>query len=84
MSKAKTLGVGLAGACALLMLSACVSPDHVADLDNRVGALESRVNAAEAKAMQLEATTNQCTATCNEVQERQARNEQMFQQNLRK
>ena len=33
MSKAKTLGVGLAGAAALLMLSACVSRDEFDDLD---------------------------------------------------
>jgi hypothetical protein len=46
VSKAKTLGVGLAGAVALLMLSACVSPDHVADLDRRVSTLESQVTAA--------------------------------------
>ena len=46
MSKAKTLKVGLAGAAAMLMLSACVSPDHVADLDRRVSTLESQVTAA--------------------------------------
>jgi Cysteine rich repeat len=46
MSKAKTLEVGLAGAAALLMLSACVSPDEVASLDRRVSTLESQVTAA--------------------------------------
>jgi hypothetical protein len=39
LSKAKTLKGGLAGAAALLMLSACVSPDEVADLDRRVSTL---------------------------------------------
>jgi uncharacterized protein YcfL len=84
MSKATSLKIGLAGVAALLMLSACASRDEVASLDSRVGALETRVNAAEAKANQLETATNQCTATCNDVQERQARTEQMFQQSMRK
>jgi hypothetical protein len=79
MSKAKTLKVGLAGAVALLMLSACVSPDEVASLDRRVGELESRASAAEARASQLEAASNQCTATC---QNAQARAERMYQQSM--
>ena len=76
MSKAKTLKIGLAGAAALLMLSA-VSPDEVADLDSRVSTLEdqvaaaqSRASAAEARASQLEAAANQCTATCQDVRAR--------------
>jgi hypothetical protein len=81
MSKAKTLRVGLAGAAALLMLSACASRDEVTGLDRRVAALESRVNAAEARANQLEATANQCTTTCQDVQ---ARTERMFQQSMTK
>jgi len=74
MSEVKILKVGLAGT-ALLMLSACVSPDEVADLDDRVSTLESQVSAAqsrasdaEARASQLEAATNQCTATCQDAQ----------------
>ena len=43
MSKAKTLKVGLAGAVALLMLSACVSRDEFDSLDTRVSTLESQV-----------------------------------------
>ena len=77
MSKAKTLKIGLAGAAALLMLSACVSPDEVADLHSRVSTLEdqvaaaqSRASAAEARASQLEAAANQCTATCQDVRAR--------------
>ena len=81
MAKAKTLTVGLAGAAALLMLSACASPDEVASLDNRVGELESRVDAAEARASQMEAAANQCTATCQEVE---ARTQRMFQQSMTK
>jgi hypothetical protein len=79
MSTTKTLKVGLAGAAALLMLSACVSPDEVSSLDSRVGALESRVSAAEARATQLEAAANQCTATCQAVE---ARTERMLQQGM--
>jgi hypothetical protein len=74
MSKAKTLEVDLAGAAAQLMLSACVSPDEVADLDRRVSILEdqvtaaqSRAAAAEARASQLETAANQCAATCQDV-----------------
>jgi Alanine-zipper, major outer membrane lipoprotein len=78
-SKAKTLKVGLAGAAALLMLSACVSPDEVADLDRRVGELESRASAAEARASQLDAAADRCTATC---QDTQARAERMYQQSM--
>ena len=46
MSKTQAWKTGLTVAAALLMLSACVSPDEVSSLDNRVGALESRANAA--------------------------------------
>jgi hypothetical protein len=74
MSKAKILKLGLAGAAALLMLGACVSPDEVADLDRRVSTLEdqvtaaqSRAAAAEARASQLESASNMCTDTCQEV-----------------
>jgi outer membrane murein-binding lipoprotein Lpp len=74
MSKAKTFGVGLAGAAALLMLSACVSRDEFDDLDGRVSALEdqvsaaqSRATAAEARASQIEAAANLCTDTCQNV-----------------
>jgi len=81
MSRTKTLKVGLAGAAALLMLSACVSPDEVSSLDSRVGELESRLNAADARASQLEAAANQCTATCQDVE---ARTERMFQQSMTK
>ena len=42
MSKANTLGVGLAGAAALLMLSACVSRDEFDDLDGRVSTSRTR------------------------------------------
>jgi len=80
MSKTRMLKVGLAGA-ALLMLSACVSPDEVGDLDDRVGALESRLTTAEARASQLEAAANQCIATCEDVE---ARTERMLQQSLQK
>jgi outer membrane murein-binding lipoprotein Lpp len=80
MLKAKSLKIGLAGAAAL-MLSACVSPDEVASLDNRVGELESRVNAAEARASQMEAAANQCTAACQEVEARASR---MMQQSMTK
>jgi hypothetical protein len=81
MSKARTITVGLAGTAALLMLSACTSPDELSDLDDRVGALESRVDAAEARAGQMEAAANQCTATC---QEAEARADRMFQQSMTK
>jgi hypothetical protein len=77
MSKAKTLKVGLLGAAALLMLSACVSRDEVDDLDRRVSTLEdqvtaaqSRASAAEARASELEAAANQCTAVCQDVRAR--------------
>jgi outer membrane murein-binding lipoprotein Lpp len=77
MSKAKTLKVGLAGAAALLMLSACVSRDEFDSLDERVSTLESQVTAAqsraaaaEARASQLEAAANMCTNTCQEVRAR--------------
>lgn len=81
MSKAKTVKAGLAGAAALLMLSACVSPDEVSSLDSRVGALEQQMSAAEARASQLEAAANQCTATCEDVE---ARTQRMFQQSMTK
>jgi hypothetical protein len=81
MSKIKTLTVGLAGAAALFMVSACTSPDEIASLDDRVGALENRLNEQEARASQLEAAANQCTATCQDVE---ARTERMFQQSLTK
>jgi hypothetical protein len=81
MLNAKTLRIGFAGAAALLMLGACVSPDEVSSLDTRVGELERRVDAAEARNSQLEAAANQCTTTCQEVE---ARADQMFQQSLRK
>ena len=81
MSMSRTVKVGLAGAAALLMLSACVSPDEVSSLDSRVGALEERVNSAEARASQLEAAANQCTATCEEME---ARTQRMFQQSMTK
>jgi hypothetical protein len=77
LSKAKTLKGGLAGAAALLMLSACVSPDEVADLDRRVSTLESQVTAAqsraaaaETRASLLEMAANQCAATCQDVRAR--------------
>ena len=79
MSKAKTLKVSLAGAAALLMLGACVSPDEVASLDRRVGELESRASAAEARASQLDAAADRCTATC---QDAQVRAERMYQQSM--
>jgi BMFP domain-containing protein YqiC len=81
MSKTRTIKVGLAGAAAVLMLSACTSPDEISSLDNRVGALESRLDAADARASQMEAAANQCTATCQDVE---ARTERMFQQSLTK
>jgi hypothetical protein len=74
MSKAKALKIGLTGAAALLMLSACVSPDQVSDLDRRVSTLEDQVTAAqspaaaaEARASQLATTANLCTDTCQNV-----------------
>ena len=88
MSKVRALKVALAGAAALLTLSACVSPDEVASLDRRVSTLEdqvtaaqSRASAAEARASQLEATANQCAATCQDVE---ARVERMYQQSMLK
>jgi hypothetical protein len=81
MSKAKTLKIGLAGAGALLMLSACVSPDEVSSLDSRVGALENQVSSMEARSSQLEAAANQCTATCEEME---ASTQRMFQQSMTK
>jgi hypothetical protein len=77
----KTFKVGLAGAAAVLMLSACVSPDEVSSLDTRVGELESRLDSAEARASQLEAAANQCTATCEEVE---VRSQRMFQESVTK
>ena len=81
MSTARTVKLGLAGAAALLMLSACVSPDEVASLDSRVGALERQASDAQARASQLEAAANQCTATC---QDAEARAQRMFQQSQTK
>jgi BMFP domain-containing protein YqiC len=81
MSTTRTIKIGLAGAAALLMLSACVSPDEVSSLDNRVSALESKMNAADARASQLEAAANQCTATCQDVE---AKGQRMFQQSMTK
>ena len=81
MSKAKTLKAGLGAAAALLLLSACVSPDEVSSLDTRVGELEQRLDAAEARASSLEAAANQCTSTCEEVE---ARTQRMFQQSMTK
>jgi hypothetical protein len=78
MSTARTITLGLAGGAALLMLSACVSPDEVSSL---VVALESRVSSMEAQTSQLEAAASQCTATCEQVQ---ARTERMFQQSMTK
>ena len=81
MSNTGAIKAALAGAAALLMLSACVSPDEVSSLDTRVGELESRLNAAEARSSQLEAAANQCTATCQDVE---ARSQRMFQQSMTK
>lgn len=81
MSIARAARLVLVGGAALLMLSACVSPDEVASLDNRVGELENRLDAAEARSSQLEAAANQCTATCQDVE---ARTERMFQQSMTK
>ena len=81
MSKARFVGAGLSVAAALLTLSACVSPDEVASLDQRVGTLESRLTAAEARATRAEAAANQCTATCQGVEEK---TERMFQESMRK
>jgi F0F1-type ATP synthase membrane subunit b/b' len=81
MSKTRLVTAGLTAAAALLMLSACTSPDAVSNLDKRVSALESRANAAEARASQFESAANQCTATC---QEAQARAQRMFQQSMTK
>jgi len=81
MSKTRAVKVGVTVAAAVLMLSACVSPDEVSSLDTRVGELEGRLNAAEARASQAEAAANQCTATCADVE---ARTERMFQQSMTK
>jgi hypothetical protein len=81
MSNTAAIKVVLAGATALLMLSACASPDEISSLDTRVGELESRLNAAEARSSQLEAAANQCTATCQDVE---ARSQRMFQQSMTK
>jgi len=77
MSKPKILKVGLAGAAALLMLSACATRDDFDNLDRRVSTLEdqvtaaqSRASAAEARASQLETAANLCTNTCQEVRAR--------------
>lgn len=79
----KSLGIGLACATALLMLSACqsVTPEEMQTLESRLAALENRANAAEARAGQLEAAANQCTTTCRDVE---ATAERIYQQNLRK
>jgi hypothetical protein len=81
MSKATTIKVSLAGAAALLMLSACASQDAVSSLDDRVAALESRLDAADARVTQAETAANQCTATCQNVE---ARAERMIQQSVTK
>jgi hypothetical protein len=81
MSKTQALKTGLTVAAALLMLGACVSPDEVSSLDNRVTALESRANAAESRATAMESAANQCTATCQEVQARASR---LMQQSMTK
>jgi F0F1-type ATP synthase membrane subunit b/b' len=81
MSKATTIKVGLAGAAALLMLSACASHDAVSSLDDRVAALESRLDAADSRVTQAEAAANQCTTTCQDVE---ARAERMIQQSTMK
>jgi outer membrane murein-binding lipoprotein Lpp len=81
MSKTRTVTAGLTAAAALLMLSACTSPDQMSNLEDRVGALESRVDAADSRASQMEAAANQCTATC---QEAEARANRMFQQSMTK
>ena len=77
MSKVRALKVALAGAAALLTLSACVSPDEVASLDRRVSTLEDQVTAAqsrsaaaESRASQLETAANLCTNSCQEVRAR--------------
>jgi outer membrane murein-binding lipoprotein Lpp len=83
MLKAKTIKTGLAGAAALLMLSACASRGDIESLDSRVSTLESKVtaaqsraSAAEARGNQLETAANQCTSTC---QSAKARAEQVYQ-----
>jgi hypothetical protein len=59
------------------LLSACVLPEEVDDLDRRVSTLEdqvtaaqSRAAAAESRASQLETAANLCTNTCQEVRAR--------------
>ena len=84
MLQSKTLKFGFAGATILLALTACASRDDVTNLDNRVQALENRLSAAKSKNSQLESAVNQCTTTCQDVQERQSRIEQSFQQSMRK
>jgi predicted nucleic acid-binding Zn-ribbon protein len=84
MSQSKILKFGFAGAAVLLALTACASRDEVASLDSRMQALENRLSAAESKNTQLESAVNQCTTTCQDVQERQSRMEQSFQQSMRK
>ena len=84
MSQLKILKFGFAGAAVVLALTACASRDEVASLDSRVQALENRLSAAESKNSQLESAANQCTTTCQDVQERQSRIEQSFQQSMRK
>jgi predicted nucleic acid-binding Zn-ribbon protein len=84
MPKSKILKFGFAGAAVALALTACASRDEVASLDSRVQALENRLNAAESNNSQLESAVNQCTTTCQDVQERQSRIEQSFQQSMRK
>lgn len=77
----RPLKAGLTVAVAALLLTACVSRDDIASLDNRVGELERRANAAEARASQLESAANQCTATCQTAEERTQR---MFEESMRK
>lgn len=84
MSQSKILKFGVAGAAVLLALTACASRDDVASLDSRVQGLENRLSAAESKNSQLESAVNQCTTTCQDVQEKQSRMEQTFQQSMRK
>jgi peptidoglycan hydrolase CwlO-like protein len=83
MSKAKTIKAALAGAAALLMLSACASRGDIESLDSRVSTLESKVtaaqnraSAAETRASQLETAANQCTSSC---QSARARADQVYQ-----
>jgi len=84
MLQSKTLKFGFAGAAIVLALTACASRDDVTSLDNRVQALENRLSAAESRNSQIESAVNQCTTTCQDVQEKQTRMEQTFQQSMRK